>query len=326
MKSLRRRNQKIFRVFLALSILLGMLLAQVTAWSQVYAQASDTPTPTETRFKISNDGQGFCGPDLAKLYLKLQYQVIEATRSVKGVLCGRLVIIQDEKTHKDYLGFVPCNRGGGPYIFETRPRELLGYYQLVNVKFKNGKKIYSKEFGELKKYISTFETYYPLEQCSKCGSISAPIAPPGFIFPGQNPTTTPIPPLAAAVFPSSGLLGVDPNYLSQDMEFAFPSQPPPAENELNDPASTPASLPLSEVIQAPASQLVQTDIPAATLTPTPVILPTSTPTNSKVIGPIGNIKPPTDDPLLSALGYSLYAFLLIPLIVLLIIWRRSRLA
>jgi hypothetical protein len=124
------------------------------------------------------------------------------------------VIIQDEKTHKDYLGFVPCNRGGGPYIFETRPRELLGYYQLVNVKFKNGKKIYSKEFGELKRYITTFETYYPLEQCSKCGSISAPIAPPGFIFPEQNPTATPIPSTAAAAFPSTGLLGVDTNYLT----------------------------------------------------------------------------------------------------------------
>jgi hypothetical protein len=72
--------------------------------------------------------------------------------------------------------------------------------------------------------------------------------------------------------------------------------------------------------------MVQKDYPAATSTPTPVILPTRTPSTGAAIGSIGNIKPPTDEPLLSALGYSLFTFLLIPLIVLLIIWRRSRLA
>ena len=322
MKTQFSETRNYCRVLLALVISLGLLYIPAIAWSNVYAQVSEVPTPTDTPFKFSSSGN--CGVDYTKLYLQIQYQNIRSERSIKEALCGRLVILQDKKTKKDLLGFMPCNKGGGPYIFATRPRELLDYYQLVNAKIKKGKKIFIKDYGVINKYIQTFETYYPLDQCSSCGTVSLPGSKPVFIFPGQVPSATPIPTLQGNSNLAGKWLGIGLTSSRVAGEFVFPTAHSPVSQELV--SSTTTSNTAAIVERSPSATAIVNSLPEpeATATLTHDIAPTSTPANLKIAGPVKEIKPPTEKPLLSALGYSLYTFLLIPLIIFLIIWRRSR--
>lgn len=102
--------------------------------------------------------------------------------------CGRLVFLNDYKSGTQYLGLVSCG-SYKPYIFSVRPRDLYSYYWLVNAKIANGASIYVENYGEIHTYITTFETYEPIDDCKACGSggggESAPAATPtpGFVFP-----------------------------------------------------------------------------------------------------------------------------------------------
>ena len=87
-------------------------------------------------------------------------------------LCGKLIILKDLKFEKYYLGLQVCG-GGDILIFQTRPRELLNYYQLREAKIGKGAKI-STELGDFTHYITTFESYIPISDCSECGKILTP--------------------------------------------------------------------------------------------------------------------------------------------------------
>jgi hypothetical protein len=291
-------NISLIKVVATCFILVGVLLMIAGQWEGVYAQrVTDTPTPTETTFKVKINGN-LNGPNLAKLRMQLQYQAINATKAVKDALCGRTVYITEVKTGKQYLGIIPCNQGG-VYILKQRPRELLNYYQFINAKTGKGKTITSKEFGDISTYINKFETYHPLDQCGSCGALagSAPISPPVFVFPtfpsmsdGQSatspPLTTPTPPSLMAL----PLISTAESSLSSPLS----------------PTCTPSP--------------VFTPSPTASMTVIPVQASGS---NSKLAG---TIKPPTDQLLNGILAYSIYALLLIPLIILAIIWKRLRLS
>jgi len=87
-------------------------------------------------------------------------------------LCGQLIILKDLKFEKYYLGLQVCG-GGDILIFQTRPRELLKYYQLREPKIGKGAKI-STELGDFTHYITTFKSYIPISDCSECGKILTP--------------------------------------------------------------------------------------------------------------------------------------------------------
>ncbi len=313
------------RIILVVILAFGLFLVQSAVGSSVYAQ-QETGTPTETRIRLVSNG-GYCGPDLGKLNLSLQFQVIKATRSLKGTLCGRLVIIKDIKTKKDYLGLMPCT-GGGPYIFATRPRELLNYYQLINVKFKTGNKIRAEGYGDLTRYIVNFDTYYPMVDCSGCGYLPgyAPVSTQSeFIFPGSTPNSTPSPLLAQAQLAVGG--GIEE---SGSSDFVFPT--PTTAFEMSDislePSKTPTPTANSSPQLAPSASeglvalpQTQTSIP----TPSPTIQAASLVTRAPAVisGVLNNTKPPIQPPF-GILGYSLYTFLLVPPIVFWILWRRAR--
>jgi hypothetical protein len=87
-------------------------------------------------------------------------------------LCGQLIILKDLKFEKYYIGLQVCD-GGNILIFQTRPRELLKFYQLREPKIGKGAKI-STELGDFNQYITTFKSYIPISSCSECGKILSP--------------------------------------------------------------------------------------------------------------------------------------------------------
>jgi len=87
-------------------------------------------------------------------------------------LCGKLIIIKDLKYEKYHLGLQVCG-GGDILIFQTRPSELLNYYQLREPKIGKGAEI-STELGKFTRYIKTFKSYIPISDCSECGKILTP--------------------------------------------------------------------------------------------------------------------------------------------------------
>jgi hypothetical protein len=278
------------RIFIPISLVLGLLLLQAMLWTGASAQQPTiTPEPTETTFKIPSQNN-YCGSDLAKLYLDLQFRVINATKAVKGTLCGRLVLIKDYKTGVDYLGLVPCNRGG-VYILKQRPKELLNYYQFVDTKFGKGKTVYSKEFGEITQYITKFQTYYPLDQCSSCGNLpgAGPVKPPEFAF----PTPSPVSGLGGFLTPIPAPTTSTPQLLAQ---------------ALNPRRSIPTLAPTA------------TDAPTLTATPTPA----ASPENSQLDVMDLESKPPTRQPLDRIMSYGPYTFVLVPLLFLVLLWKRTR--
>ncbi len=283
-----------------------------------------TPTPTETPFRFKASG-GNCGPDLAKLQLTLQSRVYQLTRAVNGTFCGSLVILHEKKTNKEYLGLLPCSGKGEPYIFQTRPRELLNYYQFVNIKFRKGKRINTNEFGELNRYIASFQTYYPLDQCSKCGFVSQPVSPPEFLFPGGSPSATPAPPSAAILNSVNTWLESGEGFSSSDLSFVFPT---PTINSGRTESPTPsrtAELALSpEPEVSPASQTILQNKVTQAEGSSPALTPSPTATHSPMNIVLENDEPPADLPEESTMSYSLYTLILVPLMVLGIIWRRSR--
>jgi hypothetical protein len=322
-QSMPAKNKKTYRIIMAIFLSLGLLLVQATVWSQVYAQATSTPTVTETLFRIGGGGgANYCGPDLARLYMDLQYKVIQATRRVKGAVCGRLVIIQDVKSKKEYIGLMPCNRPDGPYIFNMRPNQLLNYYMLVDVKIKKGKVIVSKDFGEVSRYITQFSTFYRIDDCYSCGYLPAPISSPPFVFP--SPTST----NSASAFTSDikgtliALSGFQGFVTSSKYEYGsaystgVPSESLDKEVDLT---ATPA--PKQETLVPPASISENSPAPYLTMTPTPE------PGVSQTQGVItaNNEKPPSVEPI-SFLNYSRYTLLLVPLIILVIILLRANMS
>lgn len=87
-------------------------------------------------------------------------------------LCGKLIIVKDLEFEKYYLGLQVCG-GGEILIFQTRPKELLEYYQLREPKIAKRAKI-STELGEFTHFITTFKSYIPISNCSECGKILTP--------------------------------------------------------------------------------------------------------------------------------------------------------
>lgn len=313
-----------FRIILIFILSTGFLLVQSSAWTKVYAQQEPTASPTETRIRLVSVG-GYCGPDLGKLNLQLQRQVINATRSLKGTLCGRLVILNDFKTKIDYLGLMPCT-GGGPYIFKTRPRELLNYYQLINVKFENGKTIRVEGYGELSKYIKNFDTYYPMVDCNGCGYLPgyAPVSTQSeFIFPGSAPTATPAPLLSQAQVGVMSIQASGSNgFLSSDFIFPTPTSAFNMSDSTLAPLRTPTPTATSDQLSLIVERSTHTPSPSSTAKITPS--PANSRTPVRFAGVINKTKPPLQPPF-GVLGYSLYTFLLVPPIVFWILWRRARL-
>jgi len=196
----------VFRLVILFVLTLGLFSIQAL-YGSGSSLAADFPTVTPTRINIGGQG-GFCGVSKSRLIITLQNIVINATRSVTGVKCGRLVFIKNvEPTKKsrvtpekwngkpkkdtgkaaeEVLALLPCS-GGGPLIFQIRPRELLDYYQFVNLKLGSGKTVYTEEYGSLSQYITTFETYYPLSSCNECSTLAQsyhPYSTSAFSFPG----------------------------------------------------------------------------------------------------------------------------------------------
>jgi hypothetical protein len=279
-------NKSFIRIFISITLVLGLLLLQAMLWTGVSAQQpTKTPEPTETLFRLPISGN-YCGPGLGKLNLELQYRIINATKAVKGALCGRMVFIKDVKTGVDYLGLVPCSRGS-VYILKQRPKELLNYYQFVGAKIVKGKAVHSEEFGDITQYITKFQTYYPLDQCASCGNLpgTGPISPPEYAF----PTPSPVSGLGGFLTPIPAPTTSTPQFLAQAMKL---------------PASIPTLTPTS--------------------TATPTISPTATPVSHTPGVMRQETKPPANQPLDRILSYALYTFLLVPLFFLAILWKRTR--
>lgn len=87
-------------------------------------------------------------------------------------LCGRLVIIKDLEGEKYYIGLEICG-SAQILIFQTRPRELLKFYQFSEVRIGRGTEI-STEWGKFNQFIVNFESYIPIDSCNECGKIVSP--------------------------------------------------------------------------------------------------------------------------------------------------------
>jgi len=315
-------NKKTYRVIMAIVLSLGLLLVQATVWSQVYAQSTSTPTATETLFKIGGGGNNFCGPDLARLYMELQYQAMQATRRVKGAVCGRLVIIQDVKSKKEYIGLNPCNRPDGPYIFNMRPNQLLTYYMLVDVKIKKGKVIYSKDFGPVSRYITHFSTFYRIDDCYSCGYLPAPISSPPFVFPSPTSTIEPSGFMSSNQGTIVALSGFQGFVTSSEYEYGnVDSTRIVSENPDTGVDLTATPTPRQQTAVPPA--LISENISAPSLTTTPT--PFSRGAKPQGVIQTNNAKPPSVEPI-GFLNYSLFTLLLVPLIILVIILLRANLS
>lgn len=289
-------SRNAFRFVLLLFLALGLFSFQAISWSGRSVAAADLPTATPTRQKIVAQG-GFCGINKSRLELSLQHIVINATRSVTSVKCGRLVFLTNVDSEKrritpekpngkarkdtgkaaeEFIGLLPCS-GGGPLIFQIRPRELLDYYQFVNLKLGSGKTIYTEDYGALSQYITSFETYYPLSSCNDCGTTSQsyyPYSTAEFIYPGtpQSSSLAPSIPTFNQRTASSGLV--------------FPTSTPtatPTIAPVTGSASTNSVLSLAQLETFPFD------------TPTPLLSETRTVTLS-VIDPIPTGHQPTASP------------------------------
>lgn len=303
----RIKFRSVFRIGFIITVILGLLAVSVTMVQHAFAQATATSIPSDTPYHFD-----FSNP--VGLQLTLQFRIIQFTQAVNSSLCGQLVIIHEKKSSKEYLGLKPCTKGGGPYIFVIRPREMLGAYQFVNAKIKTGKKINTEEFGVVNKYLSSFESYYPLEQCSKCGFVSKPVVPPEFL-----PQSTG---QAGELAQVTGQAVVGSGEGSSQIQplFIFPT---PRFLTMDTPTPVPTS---SSTLEQPVETSKPTNAPVSNATGLPapeVILEPVTAVNPTLPAPV-NEEPPFNISQKSVVSYSLYTLILVPLMVAGILWRRSR--
>ncbi len=190
MRIINRRLNKISSIVLLL-VLIALLCGAVSVQVEhAYAQGTQTPFPSATGFvKLGNNPR----------------------------LCGELVFLEDMKTGYKTIGLKPCG-SQKPFIFYTKPRDLVPYYQFRDAVLERGEKICDRYYGCLNVYISTFKNYVGLEKCSDCGVVYLPtwtLAPLTPYTPTPPPPSeTPEPPTATPTFTMTPLPVTDTPELS----------------------------------------------------------------------------------------------------------------
>ena len=124
-------------------------------------------------------------------------------------LCGKLVFLtgyylERDKPQVATIGLLPCGKGK-PLIFQIHPRYLVPYYQFEDAVIGTGRAICTDQYGCLDQYITTFKTFYDLENCAQCGLANA--APTWTHVPLTpfTPTLSPTPPPTPTPFPTIAL-------------------------------------------------------------------------------------------------------------------------
>jgi len=191
MQIIKRRSNKI-SLMVPLIALIALLCGLVSIWvKEANAQGTETPFPSATGF-------------------------VKMGKYPR--LCGELVFLQDTKTGYKTIGLKPCG-SQKPFIFYTKPRDLVQYYQFRDAVLERGKTLCDSYYGCLNVYISTFQNYVGLESCRDCGVrylptwTLAPLTP--YTPTPPPPSETPEPPTATPTFTMTPLPVTDTPELSE---------------------------------------------------------------------------------------------------------------
>ncbi len=196
---------KPIRTILVLLALIGILFVEITLQSGIARADEPEPMDAKVGTRTPKPERATRTPKPSKTPIGGLLWVTPASR----MLCGELVYLTSYSKVKPVrsaieptvavIGLRRCD-GKGILIFDTRPRDLIQFYQFRGAEFGTGPTICTEFCGCLDRYITTFQNYIGLESCADCG---VSMLPPTWTQAPLTPyTPTPIPPTRTP-FPTS---------------------------------------------------------------------------------------------------------------------------
>jgi hypothetical protein len=246
------------RTILVLIVLIGVLFAEITVQASIAQADSHQPVDGRVGTRTPKPEKATRTPKPSKTPVGL---IIWVT-PVSHMLCGELVYINSFTKIKpvesaieptvSVIGLRRCD-GKGVLIFQTRPRDLIQFFQFRDAEIVEGSEICTKYYGCLNRYITTFQNYIGLESCDACGVsmlpatwTQAPLTPytPTPIPPTRTPWPTPESPTPS---PTLSPIEVTPTLeifeLLQGTETSTPSITEPVQPTMTGSATSQAPLP-----------------------------------------------------------------------------------
>jgi len=128
--------------------------------------ATNTPTITNTLVSLPRGVNWSKTNPLHRFWIMAN---AKSNKDVEAQLCGKLITLTEYKSGKQKIGLRPCSfTNSRPILFKIKPRQLFDYYQFYNVKVEPGDQFCTSEFGCISDYITTFDTYLVMDDCSTC--------------------------------------------------------------------------------------------------------------------------------------------------------------